>query len=62
MVVVLPDSEESLRQFSKDSSPKSLNDIFSRLEPTEMHFSLPKFKFECTTRAEKALGKVTKFC
>lgn len=61
MMIILPDSEKDLRQFSRESNYNSLNEIISRLEPTSVQLFLPKFRFECTSRAEKALGKVGYF-
>lgn len=54
----MPHSESDLRQYSKNSNYKFLNEILETLEPSEMLVHLPKFRFECTSRAEKALGKV----
>lgn len=58
MVIIVTDTKEDLGEFSKESNYNSLNDIFSRMEPTYLQLFVPKFRFECTSRAEKALGKV----
>lgn len=57
-MIVMPDSEKDMKHFSKDSNYNSLNEIVALLEPTDLQLFVPKFRFECTSRAEKALGKV----
>lgn len=57
-MIVMPDTEKDLKQFSKDSNYNSLNEIAAQLELAELELFVPKFRFECTSRAEKALGKV----
>jgi serine protease inhibitor len=56
----MPNSVKDLKHFSKASNYNSLNEIVAQLEPIEMELFMPKFRFECTSRAEKALGKVRK--
>lgn len=56
----MPDSTKSLRDLSKESNQKSLYEITSQMEQTELQLFMPKFRFECTSRAEKALGKASK--
>lgn len=58
LMVVMPDSIQDLRQFSKETNYNLLNEITSQLEPSEIQLFMPKFRFESTSRAEKALGKV----
>lgn len=58
MIIVMPDTESDLKEFSRSSDFSSMQDIIGRLEPTDMKICVPKFRFECTSRAEKALGKV----
>lgn len=57
-MIVMPNSDQDLKQYSKESNYNSLNEIVSQLEPTDINLMVPKFRFECTSRAEKALGKV----
>lgn len=54
----MPNTESELRKYSRNTNYNFLNEILEKLEPTEMTINLPKFRFECTSRAEKALGKV----
>lgn len=58
LLIVMPDSVDDLKQFSKESNFNSLNEITAKLEQSEIQLFVPKFRFECTSRAEKALGKV----
>lgn len=58
LLIVMPDSINDLKQFSKESNYNSLNEITAELEQSEIQLFVPKFRFECTSRAEKALGKV----
>lgn len=54
----MPNTEHDLKQFSRKSNYNTLNEITAQLESTLLDLSVPKFRFECTSRAEKALGKV----
>jgi serine protease inhibitor len=58
LMIVMPDTIKDLKHFSKESNYNSLNEITAQLEPSEIQLFVPKFRFECTSRAEKALGKV----
>lgn len=54
----MPNSESEMKQYLRNTNYKFMNEILEKLEPAEMVIQLPKFRFECTSRAEKALGKV----
>jgi len=54
----MPESEMHLMDFAKESNYNTLNDIIAQLESSEIRLSMPKFRFESTSRAEKALQKV----
>lgn len=58
LMIVVPDSHKDLKHLSKETNFNSLNEIIALLEPMDMQLFVPKFRFECTSRAEKALGKV----
>ena len=58
LLIVMPDSVTDLKQFSRESNVNSLSEITTQLEPSDIQLFVPKFRFECTSRAEKALGKV----
>lgn len=58
LMLVLPKTNEGLKEFIKQLNGNTMNDIISSLEPTAIELSLPKFRLESTSRAEKALGKV----
>lgn len=58
LMLVLPKTNEGLKEFIKQLNGNTMNDIISNLEPTAIELSLPKFRLESTSRAEKALGKV----
>ena len=60
-MIIVPNSEKDMSQFAKESNFNTIPEIFSQLEPTDMQLLIPKFRFECTSRAEKALGKVRFF-
>lgn len=63
MMIVMPETEKDLKEFSRSSDVNSLQEIAARLETVNMKIFIPKFRFECTSRAEKALGKVNiSFC
>lgn len=61
LMLVLPKTNEGLKEFIKQLNDNTMNDIISNLELTAIELSLPKFRLECTSRAEKALGKVNIF-
>lgn len=54
----MPKSDKHLIEYSKHANYDSLNEITSRLETSTITLSMPKFRFECTSRAEKHLAKV----
>lgn len=58
MLIVMPGSEGDLKEFARSSDVNTLQDIIAQLEPVSLKICIPKFRFECTSRAEKALGKV----
>ncbi|CAO1407105.1 unnamed protein product [Diamesa serratosioi] len=58
LMLVLPKTNEGLKEFIKQLNDNSMNDIITSLEPTAIELSLPKFRLESTSRAEKALGKL----
>ncbi|CAO1413034.1 unnamed protein product [Diamesa tonsa] len=58
LMLVLPKTNEGLKDFIKQLKDNTMNDIISSLEPTAIELSLPKFRLESTSRAEKALGKL----
>lgn len=58
LMLVLPKTNEGLKEFIKQLNGNTMNDIIASLEPTAIELSLPKFRLESTSRAEKALGKV----
>lgn len=58
-MIVMPNSVKDLKEFSQESNFNALNEIAAELELTDLQLFVPKFRFECTSRAEKALGKVS---
>lgn len=58
LMLVMPDSIQDMRQFSRETNYNLLDEISSKLEMSEIQIFMPKFRFESTSRAEKALGKV----
>jgi serine protease inhibitor len=54
----MPDSVKDMRHYARNSNYNSLNEITAQLEPSEIQLFMPKFRFESTSRAEKAMGKV----
>jgi serine protease inhibitor len=59
-MIVMPNTETDMKQYTKESNYNSLNEIVAQLETIDVQLFVPKFRFECTSRAEKALGKVRK--
>lgn len=57
----MPASQNDLKAFCKQSNYNNLNEISSQLESSNLKLSVPTFRFECTSRAEKALGKVKNY-
>ena len=58
LLVVMPDTFKDLKYFSRQSNYNTLNEIIAQLESNDVQLFIPKFRFESTSRAEKALGKV----
>lgn len=55
LLIIIPND---LKDYSRNTDYTFINEILETLEPMEMLVQLPKFRFECTSRAEKALAKV----
>lgn len=54
----MPKAQNDMKQFCKQSNYNILNEIIAQMEPENLQLYVPTFRFECTSRAEKALGKV----
>lgn len=54
----MPETQADLKAFCKQSNYNNLNEISSQLETANLKLFIPNFRFESTSRAEKALGKV----
>ncbi|CRK89704.1 CLUMA_CG003436, isoform A [Clunio marinus] len=58
MLIVMPETVKDLKHFSRESDYNSVNEIVAQLESSDLTLYVPKFRMECTSRAEKALGKL----
>lgn len=54
----MPNSLNDMKQYCKQSNYNILNEIIGQMETSNLNLYLPIFRHECTSRAEKALGKV----
>lgn len=54
----MPETQTDLKQFCKQTNYNNLNEIITQLELSNLRLFVPTFRFECTSRAEKALQKV----
>jgi serine protease inhibitor len=59
LTIIMPDTFKDLKYFTQSSDYNSLNEITSQLEPTDIKILMPKFRVEFTSKADKALGKVS---
>lgn len=54
----MPNTQNDLKQFCKQTNYNNLNEIIGQMESSHLDLFMPVFRYECTSRAEKALGKL----
>ena len=54
----MPSTLNDMKQHCKQSNYNNLNEIVGLMELNNINLFMPRFRYECTSRAEKALGKV----
>jgi serine protease inhibitor len=57
-LIVMPSTLNDMKQHCKQSNYNNLNDIVGQMELNNINLFMPRFRYECTSRAEKALGKL----
>jgi serine protease inhibitor len=54
----MPNTQNDMKQFCKQTNYNNLNNLIGQMESANINLFLPVFRYECTSRAEKALGKL----
>ncbi|XP_070492236.1 serpin I2 [Chironomus tepperi] len=57
-LIVMPTTLSDMKQHCKQSNYNNLNEIVGQMELSNINLFMPRFRYECTSRAEKALGKL----
>ncbi|KAG5681959.1 hypothetical protein PVAND_011360 [Polypedilum vanderplanki] len=58
LLIIMPKTNNDMKQFCKQTNYNNLNEIISQMENSNLDLYLPVFRYECTSHAEKALGKL----